>query len=123
MEKCPILKEYGQLMAIIQDNKGRGVADPYKEAVQACIKQGILKEYLQIKGSEVCNMLTADYNYELDIQVQREEAAEEAREELHKSIVQRVYSNGKSIREIADFLGEPVEEIEKIVKECKACRE
>lgn len=58
-------------------------------------------------------MLTADYNYELDMQVQREEAAEEA----HKSIVQRVYSNGKSIREIADFLGESVEEIEKIVKE------
>ena len=47
-------------------------------AVQQCIQEGILREYLLRKGSEVINMLIAEYDYDTDIRVQREEAAEEA---------------------------------------------
>ena len=68
-------------MAMIRDNQCQGKKDAYKIAIQECISQGILKEYLQRKGSEVCNMLIADYNYELDMEVQREEAREEGFEE------------------------------------------
>mgnify|MGYP006968144101 FL=1 len=39
--------------------------------------KGILADYLRKKGSEVINMLQAEYDYELDIEVQREEAYED----------------------------------------------
>ena len=38
-------------------------------------------DYLKRKGSEVVNMLTAEYDYETDIEVQRGEAYDEGREE------------------------------------------
>ena len=154
LEKCPILKEYSQLMAMIRDNQCQGKKDAYKIAIRECISQGILKEYLQRKGSEVCNMLIADYNYELDMEVQREEAREEGfeegrmagmekgmaegrvegiregiregrqegRQEGRKEMILKVYSDGKTIAEIANFLGEPVEEIEKIINSCERRR-
>ena len=110
-------------MAMIRDNQCQGKKDAYKIAMQECISQGILKEYLQRKGSEVCNMLIADYNYELDMEVQREEAREEGfeegRQEGREEMILKVYSDGKTIAEIANFLGEPVEEIEKIINSCE----
>ena len=51
--------------------------DAYELAIHECIEKGILADYLQKKGSEVINMLKAEYDYELDVQVQREEAYEE----------------------------------------------
>ena len=91
-------------------------------------------------------MLIADYNYELDMEVQREEAREEGfeegrmagmekgmaegrvegiregRQEGRKEMILKVYSDGKTIAEIANFLGEPVEEIEKIINSCERRR-
>ena len=52
-------------------------ADAIEEAVKACIKRNILRSYLQRKGSQVRNMLIAEYDYATDIEVQREEAMEE----------------------------------------------
>lgn len=39
--------------------------------------KGILADYLRVHGSEFVNMLMSEYNYEQDIEVQREEAFEE----------------------------------------------
>ena len=38
------------------------------------MERGILADYLRRKGSEVMNMLIAEYSYEKDIQVKQEEA-------------------------------------------------
>ncbi len=43
-----------------------------------------LSDYLRRKGSEVRNMLIAEYSYEKDIQVKQEEAKQEGREEGRK---------------------------------------
>lgn len=50
---------------------------PIGKAVKECIRIGILEEYLQERGSEVENMLIAEYNYEEDMEVKQEEAFEE----------------------------------------------
>ena len=113
LEKCPVLKQYSELMAKIRKYQEDGEAEAYTQAIKDCIEQEILKEYLERKGSEVCNMLLGDYNYELDMEVQREEAAEEA----HDKIILKIYNNGKTASEIAELLGEPVEEIKRILAE------
>ena len=76
-EKCPILEEYGQFIDTIRKYQDEGEEDAYEHAIKECIRQGILADYLTKRGSEVVNMLVAEYDYEMDIEVQREEAFEE----------------------------------------------
>ena len=79
LEKCQVLKEYSQFMEIVQNYQISGEEEPYKKAIKECIEKGILADYLMRKGSEVVNMLLDEYDYETDIEVQREEAREEGR--------------------------------------------
>ena len=55
--------------------------DPIKKAIEECIQKGILAEYLQRKGSEVRDMLIAEYSYEEDIRVKQDEARQEGLEQ------------------------------------------
>lgn len=81
LERCPILKEYSEFMETVEKYQAGGVEEPYKKAIQECIERGILADYLRRKGSEVLNMLVAEYDYEMDLEVQKEEAFESGKEE------------------------------------------
>lgn len=82
LNKCPILREYSEFVETVR--KYRKEEAQLQKAVNECIKKGILADYLYRKSSEVINMLMAEYDYETDIAVQREEAAEEATEKATK---------------------------------------
>ena len=77
LEKCPVLKEYGQFIDMIRKYQETGDEDAYEHAIKECIQKGILADYLTKRGSEVVNMLVAEYDYKMDMEVQREEAFEE----------------------------------------------
>ncbi len=81
LKKCQVLKEYGQFIEIIGKYEQQQSEDAYKKAIEECIEKGILADYLKRKGSEVVNMLIAEYDYDLDIEVQREEAYESGLED------------------------------------------
>ena len=53
----------------------------FKNAITECIQNDILREYLQRKSREVINLLLAEYDYDIDIAVQREEEREIALKE------------------------------------------
>ena len=76
LEKCPILREYSEFVEITR--KYKDDKDQLEKAVKQCIDNGILADYLSRKSSEVVNLLLDEYSYETDIEVQREEATEEA---------------------------------------------
>lgn len=75
LSKCEVLKEYSQFIDTVR--KYSTEEESIKKAIDECIAKGILPEYLKRKGSEVTNMLIAEYNYEEDMEVTREEAREE----------------------------------------------
>ena len=77
LEKCPVLKEYGQFIDMIRKYQETGDEDAYEHAIKECIQKGILADYLTKRGSEVVNMLVAEYDYKMDMEVQKEEAFEE----------------------------------------------
>ena len=138
LEKCPILKEYGQFIDTIRKYQDEGDEDAYEHAIEECIRQGILADYLTKRGSEVVNMLVAEYDYEMDIEVQREEAFEEGERlgrmegerlgrmegeklgcdkgELLKLIelVVRRLRKGDTAEQTAELLEEPLDVIRKI---------
>jgi predicted transposase YdaD len=53
-----------------------GETNPVTKAVTECIREGIFADYLRERGSEVENMLIAEYDYETDIAVHELEAEE-----------------------------------------------
>ena len=61
-------------------------------------------------------MLIAEYDYDLDVEVQREEAYAAGRQETLKELVKRKLEKGKSIDVIAEELEETTEEIARIIK-------
>lgn len=75
LDKCRVLREYSLFIDTVR--KYPNEEDSIKKAIEECIQKGILAEYLQRKGSEVRNMLVAEYSYEEDIQVKQEEARQE----------------------------------------------
>lgn len=72
LKKCGILREYSLFVDKVREHSIEEGA--IKKAINECIDQGILSDYLRRKGSEVTNMLIAEYDYEEDIQVKQEEA-------------------------------------------------
>ena len=81
LEKCEILKEYSEFIDTYKRYVAEGVEDPARQAIYYCIDNGILADYLQEAGDEIMSFLTAEYDYDMDMQVNREEAREEGREE------------------------------------------
>ena len=65
-------------------------------------------DYLKRKGSEVVNMLTAEYDYETDIEVQRGEAYDEGREEGK-------YEEKFTVAEISKLLKMKEDEVKEII--------
>ena len=78
LKKCKVLREYGQFVDTVRQYSGEDHA--IKKAIRECIERGILADYLKRKGSEVENMLIAEYSYEEDIRVKQQEAEQLGRE-------------------------------------------
>ena len=80
LQRCPILNEYALFVDQVKRNRKDG-RDGYDRAVHWALKNGILEEYLSMKTRVIDNMLIAEYDPELHMEVRLEEAREDAREE------------------------------------------
>ena len=114
LDKCGILKEYSQFISMVRKYSEEESA--IKKAIKECIEKGILADYLKRKGSEVENMLIAEYSYEEDMQVKLQEGIWQGRREgitLSADIFQMVKKNPDLANvQIAENLGCSVEDVE-----------
>lgn len=106
LDKCPILKEYSLFIDTIRKYQALGENGAYALAIRECIKKGILADYLSRKGSEVENMLIAEYDYDMDIAVQREEAFEEGETIKIIRLAINKMKKGWSVEKTAELLEE-----------------
>ena len=74
LSRCKLLEEYSLFVEEVRIQTQLDPENGFTNAVKICIEKGILKEYLLRKSREVINMLVAEYDYDTDIAVQREEA-------------------------------------------------
>ena len=122
LDRCPILREYGELIDTIRSYQKQGIEEPYQRSIDECMKRGILKEYLERKGGEVVGFFQAKYDYDLDIEVQREEAEKlgEQRGEQHgrlKEIFSSVQEGDYSVERGAQKASLSVDEFENAMKQ------
>ena len=77
LHTCKPLKEYTLFIEAVRRHTKFDPENGFQNAIKECIQNDILREYLQRKSREVMNMLIAEYDYDVDIAVQREEALQE----------------------------------------------
>lgn len=110
LKKCGILREYSQFISTVRKYSDEESA--IKKAILECIDRGILADYLKRKGSEVENMLIAEYSYEEDIQVKQQEARQEGiLQGVQQGIQQGLILSGKifqAVRKIPDITNEQI---------------
>ena len=80
LHTCKPLAEYTLFVEAARRHTKLDSENGFKNAIKECIQNDILREYLQRKSKEVINMLLAEYDYDVDIAVQREEALQEGEE-------------------------------------------
>ena len=73
LENCKPLEEYTQFVETVRRHIKLDTDNGFKNAIKECIQNDILRDYLERKSREVMNMLIAEYDYDTDIAVQREE--------------------------------------------------
>lgn len=90
-------------------------------AIDQCIREDVLKEFLQERGKEVMNVMTLDFSFERRLELQRAEAAEEGEKiGIHKILSEQIRKKllkNKSLEQIADELEKTPENIQPIYEQ------
>ncbi|MBR6452083.1 MAG: hypothetical protein IKS87_05210 [Lachnospiraceae bacterium] len=123
LEHCRTLREYAKFVAMIRANlRTMKPKEAVTKAVDDCIKQGILKEFLIKHKAQVIKMSIYEYDAKKHMQFEREEGREEGRQDgLEEGDalrlirqVQKKIAKGKTPDVMADELESSVEEIQPI---------
>ena len=121
VQKCDILKQYCEFIEIVNRHKAISKENPteegmdnwYDKAINEAISNNILADYLTRNATEVRNMLQAEYDYDLDMQVKAEEAKEEKAVEAAINLLKM---NILSPEQIAQAQGLPIEKVLELQK-------
>lgn len=99
MEKCKVLSEYSQFIAKIRElNESLSLEDAIDAAVEYCIQNKILHEFLEKHRREVKDMTLTEFNEERYAEVIREEGFEEGREEgLKEGCAKEIVASGEEM--------------------------
>ena len=116
MENCKTMREYSIFVETVRKWKETDPQTGFQKAIEECITNNILRDYLKRKTKEVLNMLLAEYDYETDIAVQRAEEREIAFAEgieqgISQGISQGSYQKALETAKILKQLGDSVKKI------------
>jgi hypothetical protein len=118
------LSDYAAFVSMVEDCRASGLSldDAITKAIQECKKHGIMRVYLESRGSEVLNMLLTEWNMEDALRVAREEEREigerigEKRGEKRAaySNAARMKSDGLDVELIVRYTGLRPEEVARL---------
>ena len=118
MEQCQILREYAQYVAKVREFAGNTELNAAVElAVNECIQNNILAEFLRKHKSEVIAMSIFEYDKEEEEKKLREAEYEAGYDEGKKEILRRMLEAGESVEKITQYTGYKTSELQKLLKE------
>lgn len=132
LERCQKLRGYAYLISRIRHHLGQGLKleTAVDRAIDDCLKEDILTEYLTKYREEATMNILSEYDQEKILQFRYEEGKEEGKEEgraegkvegeVRKLLSQicRKLKKGKSLEQIADELDEDISEIQPLYEMC-----
>jgi len=123
LKKCESLYGYSFFISKIREYQTQGLTleELITPVIEYCIKNNILKDYLEAHASEVINMIFGEYDREMDIAVNRREAMEEGRSQGHEDglkegkliIAKNLLAEGSTPEFVQRITGLSLEEIER----------
>lgn len=127
LKKCKPLSEYMELVNRIRDNRKSGMKamDAVNAAVDSCIAEGIMEDFLVKHKAEVLSVCITEFDEKVYTDGIREEGREEGRkegraegrEEGRRDDIIRMLKSNKSSEQIAEFCGYDLEYVKKIQEE------
>ena len=129
LEQCQILREYAAYVALVRKYaKSMELEEAVEKAVDKCIYDGILEEFLQRNRAEVIAVSIFEYDKEEEERKLRkaefeageqsgiEKGIEKGRQQERQKIVQTLVENGMSVLEIANMLKVSEKDVLEMVK-------
>ena len=133
MEQCQTLKEYAIYVARVRKYTSEmNLNDAVARAIDECIKEGILVEFLRKNRSEVKMVSILEYDKEWEekklrkaeyeagrsegIEIGKSEGIEIGREETLAEMIYNMKQHGYSIEKMADITGKSVRQIEQYLQ-------
>ena len=114
--KCKKLGEYSYFVDCVRKYSAKmSFPKAIDEAVKECIEKGILADFLKKHIAEVRTVLLTEFDEEKDYKIIAEGFKELWLEEGKKDIIKTMLSNGKTKKEIIDFVGISEEEFNQIM--------
>ena len=132
MEHCQTLKEYAQYVARVRkytSSTELSLEEAVERAVDECMKEGILSEFLTKNRAEVISMSIFEYDkdeeekklrkaeYEAGVQAGMEAGMEAGRKDTLKQMIKKKLAKGKDAETIAEELEEDTAVIQKLIDE------
>lgn len=115
MEHCQTLNEYAQYVEKVRTyTKEDNLDNAVERAVNECIRDGILADFLTQNKSEVIAMSIFEYDEKAVRQVYYEDGLKAGRQ---AGILNMLRAKKYSLEEISEVFQVPVEEIEQIKKQ------
>nr|MCR5824576.1 hypothetical protein [Lachnospiraceae bacterium] len=124
MEKCIPLRDYAILNERVRNNLGKGMSieDAATEAVDSCIADHVMEDFLLRERTGVIMLHVLDFNEKLHNQSLKEEGYEEGlekgyangHEDGRSEVILSMLNIGRTPEEISDFCNIPIEQITKV---------
>lgn len=103
LDRCQILREYMTFVDYVRFfHKEQNFGDLFiaiNRAIDRCISEGVLKDFLQENRAEVIKVTQLDYTFDRQVMLEREDAREEERELMAMKMVKA----NKTVEEIMEF--------------------
>ena len=117
LNKCLALKHYAILIERIRNNQKKGMAieEAASEAIDWCISEHVMEDFLTKERAGVIAMHVLDFNEELH----EKELLEEGIREGTSRIIANLMKQGKTAEDIAYLCGLPLTTVSDIVEELK----
>ncbi|MDR2746592.1 MAG: Rpn family recombination-promoting nuclease/putative transposase [Treponema sp.] len=109
IRRCKTLGDYSAFIEKVRDYGGerKNREEAIKRAIKDCVRQDILKDFLESHSKEVMNMLLTEWNWDDALAVSKEEGWEEGREEGRREAaaeyaeqIRRLEEENRRLREI-----------------------
>ncbi len=116
LSACKPLREYAIFISMIKEYRQKYTDQniAIERAIDDCISQNILRDFLLERKAEAMHTLLTEYDEEAVMEGLRQRAYEDAEKTLLVSLICKKISKGKSVEQIADDLEENVSRIQEI---------
>ena len=123
LANCPTLRDYMYFVDLVRNyhfqNGFIDLENAIRQAIDQCIRENVLKDFLIENRMEVMHVMTLDFTFERRLELQRAEAEEEGMQQKLTEQIQKKIYKGKSLEQIADELEETPDAIRPLYEQVK----